>query len=84
MVTLFEKQSIRNKVPYLLQVPTHGFSSLPRDTYAPFYLHNELACQIKLSLRPCTGMDRNVRIGIPLDHFLITGGLQQGEIQLRS
>lgn len=42
------------------------------DHYAPFHLHNELAYQIKLSIRPSTRADPDVRIEFPFD-----GGLQQ-------
>ena len=60
----------------IIQVPNTDFPFIT-DTYTPFHLHNELAYQIKLSLRPSTRADPDVRIEIPFDRFLFIGGLQQ-------
>ena len=60
----------------IIQVPNTDFPFIT-DTYTPFHLHSELAYQIKLSLRPSTRADPDVRIEIPFDRFLFIGGLQQ-------
>ena len=43
----------------------------------PFHLHNELLYQIKASLNSKSRTDVDVRIELPFDQFLFTGGLQQ-------
>lgn len=43
----------------------------------PFHLHTELAYQIKLALHSSTRSDPDIRVELPFDRFLYTGGLQQ-------
>lgn len=50
----------------------------------PFHLHNELAYQIKLALKPSMRSDPNIRIELPFDHYLFIGGLQQAGKLLRN
>lgn len=50
----------------------------------PFHLHSELAYQVKLALKPSTRSDPNVRIELPLDKYLLVGGLQQAGKFLKS
>ena len=48
-----------------------------KETYRPFELHRELALQIKLALTSANNRDRAVRIELPFDKLVFSGGLKQ-------
>ena len=48
-----------------------------KETYRPFELHRELALQIKLALTSANNRDPAVRIELPFDKLLFSGGLKQ-------